>query len=57
MPFELQQLDLGKQKVLIQVRVPAVYRNQLAKISVDTGISMNQLILTALEATYPPEAA
>lgn len=56
MPFELKKrVDPELAKVIIQVRVEARYRNQLAALAEATGTSMNQLLLAAVEAAYPPE--
>lgn len=42
-------------KTLISLRLPIRYRNQLAQKAYDERVSMNQLLLDAIEGVYPPD--
>lgn len=52
-----KQLTSEDAKVLVSLRMPLRYRNQLARIATDTRTSLNYLLLEAIEKEYPPDDA
>ena len=53
--MKLEQKDPESIKILVSVRMAVRYRNQLAAEANGRGVSMNQLMLNALEAAVPPQ--
>jgi hypothetical protein len=52
-----KQLKTEDAKTLVSLRMEIRYRNQLARISNERRVSLNQLMLDAVEKEYPPDGA
>lgn len=54
---ETKQYTAVDAKVVMSLRLPLLYRNQLAEMASESRVSLNQLVLDALEKEYPPNVA
>jgi len=52
-----KQLSAEDAKTLVSVRMLVTYRNQLARTANELRVSLNQMILDAIEKEYPPDGA
>lgn len=54
MPFQSPEILPEEVKVTMNVRVPLSYRNQLVERAAAQGISLNALLVHAIENAVPP---
>lgn len=52
-----KQINPDEAKVLVSLRMPVSYRNQLAKQAYDEHLSFNQFLMYAIEKEHPPRVA
>jgi hypothetical protein len=52
-----RQLNAEDAKVVLSLRMRLDYRNKLARIASESRVSLNQLMLEAIERSFPPDVA
>jgi hypothetical protein len=55
MPFQSREVDPAEVKVAMPVRVPLRYRDQLVAAAHERGISLNELLVSAITTIEPPQ--